>query len=617
MALSGTFYGTTSNDYIQPKIVWKATQSVSGNYSTVTATLYYSRTNTGYTTKGTGSFSLTINGKKATASKYVTLTYKSNTVAITHKVQVTHDADGTKDITISATGSISGTTLSSTSISNTVTLDTIPRATTPTLSASSVFMGDNVTITLDRASSSFTHDLAYKFAGSTWQSIRSGVGTSYTWPVPDLSSSIEDATSGTLTIRCITKNGSTTIGTKTISMTVKVPTGTSYQPKIKSVTVTEAVTTISSNFNIFIQNKSKIKVVIDAEGAAGSDIKSYSTTFLGSTYTGSSWTTSGVISQSGSLKLVTTVTDTRGRTAKATTIITVQPYFKPKVSVFEVKRATALDKFDEEGEYLQVVAEGSVPGFLQNMDDDKFSVTIAYKESVASSDTWTTLRTYTADDYGELYTGTTGGAFSLLSFINNKEFTTDKQFDIRITAKDFFGASSSIIVVLPSGVVIADIKANGKGIGIGKVAEIDDAVDSDWKFLLNKGARMPANILWDAADSTSTNGWYMADSTEQIVTLSQNISEQLTGAVFAWSAYDATGRTGLNQDWHFFFVPKHHVKQGGAHGVWMCDAYMGLRKYVYVNDATVTGHTNNNKATSTNGIAFDNTKYVLRYIVGV
>jgi len=301
MALSGTFYGTTNNENIRPKIVWKATQSLTGNYSTVTATLYYSRTNTGYTTKGTGSFSLTINGNKVSASKYVTLTYNSNTVAITHKVQVSHNANGSKSITISATGSISGTTMSSTTISSTVTLDTIPRATTPTLSSSSVNMGSSVTINTPRASSSFTHDLAYKFAGSGWINIRTGVGTSYTWTVPNLSGSIPDAASGTLSIRCITKNGSTTIGTKTVSMTVKVPNNDSYNPKINSVTIEEATSGLAAQFEAFIQTKSKLKVTIDAQGSGGSTIKSYSTTFLGSTYKTSSFTT-GAVSKSCSVR---------------------------------------------------------------------------------------------------------------------------------------------------------------------------------------------------------------------------------------------------------------------------------------------------------------------------
>ena len=84
MALNGTINGSTSNKYIDAKIVWSATQSIVGNYSDVTATLSYSRNNTGYTTGGTWSGSITINGTKTSGSKYMTITYKSSKIPKLH-----------------------------------------------------------------------------------------------------------------------------------------------------------------------------------------------------------------------------------------------------------------------------------------------------------------------------------------------------------------------------------------------------------------------------------------------------------------------------------------------------------------------------------------------------
>ena len=101
MALSGTFTGTTSNAAIVPKIVWSGEQSHSDNYTTVTATLYYSRTDS-YTTSGTWNGSIVINGKATNASKSITIKYNSNTMAVTATVQIPHNDDGTKSITISS-----------------------------------------------------------------------------------------------------------------------------------------------------------------------------------------------------------------------------------------------------------------------------------------------------------------------------------------------------------------------------------------------------------------------------------------------------------------------------------------------------------------------------------
>ena len=62
MAITGTIYGSTSNQYIDAKIEWSYTQDNDANTSTVTATLYYKRNNTDYITHGSGGFTITIDG---------------------------------------------------------------------------------------------------------------------------------------------------------------------------------------------------------------------------------------------------------------------------------------------------------------------------------------------------------------------------------------------------------------------------------------------------------------------------------------------------------------------------------------------------------------------------
>ena len=127
---SGTIYGSTGNQYIDSKIEWSSTTNNTDNTSTVTAKLYYKRNNTGYTTKGTGSFSITIDGTKQTTTAYLTITESAWVLAFTAAKIVSHNDDGTKAITISATGSIPDTSLTSTSCSGRISLNTIPRAST-------------------------------------------------------------------------------------------------------------------------------------------------------------------------------------------------------------------------------------------------------------------------------------------------------------------------------------------------------------------------------------------------------------------------------------------------------------------------------------------------------
>lgn len=94
----------------------------------MTAVLTYDRTNSGYTTYGTWSGSITINGAATAGSRYLEIGYQTHTEAIRATVRVYHETDGSRSVTISAAGGISGTSLSSTEIAASVTLNTIPRA---------------------------------------------------------------------------------------------------------------------------------------------------------------------------------------------------------------------------------------------------------------------------------------------------------------------------------------------------------------------------------------------------------------------------------------------------------------------------------------------------------
>lgn len=474
MATSGSFSGSIRDGKYKLKVDWSATQSVANNTSKITAVMYLvqasswsidinSRSDNSTTIAGTAhTWSSPAIDKKGGTTKLATVT----------SGDIAHNADGTKSVTLSATfyirATISGTYYEKITASATVTLDTIPRATTPKLSASSVNMGDSVTISLDRASSSFTHDLEYQFAGGSWEPIATGVGTSRNWTVPDLATSIPNASSGTMTIRCITKNGSTTVGMTTVSMTAKVPTSAAYQPTISAVTLTEATTGLAAQFKAFIQNKSKVKAAITSAGAKGSTIKTVSTTFQGKTYTGSSWT-SDLLTASGSLSLTTKVTDSRGRTATKTTTFSVLAYSTPRVTEFDAYRVNASGAQDTEGQYAFITYAYSVPSLNGG---NTAALTIQYKPSAAKG--WTNLLTgsaLTADT-----THTTGALFS-----------SDNQYDLRLVVKDYFGAQSIYPATLPSGAVIVDILADGTGIGIGKTAELPGVCDIAMQTRLQGG----------------------------------------------------------------------------------------------------------------------------------
>lgn len=162
------------------------------------------------------------------------------------KLTVKHNDDGTKTAEIPWYWHVNspwgGYVYPSGTVKHEIT--PIKRATTPTLSATSVQMGKAITITMNRVASAFTHTLKYTINGTT-KTIASGLGTSYTWVVPkDLVQYIPNALSGKITITCETYSGTTMVGSKDVSFTatipdVSVPTLSSSSVQMgKSVTIT-------------------------------------------------------------------------------------------------------------------------------------------------------------------------------------------------------------------------------------------------------------------------------------------------------------------------------------------------------------------------------------------
>lgn len=223
MALSGTFTGTTANQYITPKIVWSATQSLTDNTSTVTASLYYGKSSVSTSTTGGYWYgSITIDGTKQSFTGAVWTVLEpggGDKLVATFSKTIDHNADGSRSVAISATGYIRGTTLTDTTLSGTITLDTIPRASS--ISCTTANIESKAAITINRASSSFTHTVVFNFGTLTGTIATKTSATSISWTIPStFYAQIPDAKTGWGTLVCLTYSGSTQIGTSTCEFTV-------------------------------------------------------------------------------------------------------------------------------------------------------------------------------------------------------------------------------------------------------------------------------------------------------------------------------------------------------------------------------------------------------------
>lgn len=133
-------------------------------------------------------------------------------------------------------------------------------------------------------------------------------------------------------------------------------------------------------------------------------------------------------------------------------------------------------------------------------------------------------------------------------------------------------------------------------------------VRSDGSTYFNTNAHM--KVLWSGA-------WYMLAN--QTVNLALGVSDQFSGIVLAWSAY--SNSTAYNYDWAYTYIPKEHVVRHAGAGVVTVMATQGFgtvgQKYVYVGNNTITGNANNTASGTANGITYNSSYWVLRYVYGV
>lgn len=465
--LTGT---TTSPTYWKVRaVVTEQSQSIANNTTTLKVSLQLGRDvissylysyntnwyiNVGSDHSGTQTIS-TWNWDPATAGSWKEIASRT--------VTVSHDADGTKkNLSISCKWFNTSITPSEATVSGSVNLTTIPRATTPSTPISGN-IGSAVTITLPRASNTFTHTLTYTF-GQASGTIGTGIGASASWTMPwALANQIPKATSGTGTITCKTYSGSTLIGTKSVSFTAKIP--ASVVPTIDSLTISEATAkVIDAGFTVFVQNKSKLKIVTAASGARGSTVSKISVTVNGKTYTGSN-VTSAVITASGNLAVSVKATDSRGRVSETrNTVVTVAAYTSPTATVSGL-RADSTGSADPVGEYLRYSVKYSITNVRDGAQSENTALyQLQYKRSSASS--WTVLDTATS------YSQTITNALSSAAILN-----IDNPYNLRVMLRDSFGTYYFNAANIPTGYTTVDYHESGRGIAFGKVAEQGDLFD--------------------------------------------------------------------------------------------------------------------------------------------
>lgn len=463
---------STSNQFIKYRFtVTENSYSVKNNSSNVTVTVNFYRTNTGYTTYGTGTVYCFI--YDTTYSQYVGPDYKITYDGIdlfTRTVDIPHNDDGTRTLNVAAY--ISHERVTSESHDFYVDLTTIPRASELTC-PTTWNLGDELSFTIDRKSSSFRDTLSYHCTYT-----ENGVPKAYSGDILTKSSATSakftppfdwakhspNVIRGMASFTLSTYDSSGTL----IGSTVKnswftipdtvIPDCSISLSDTSSIWVSGSKKSCLEYFGKYVSGVSAIYAEITASGAYGSTIKSYSGSYPGGSFSTRSFniSTNGL---SGACQIDATVRDSRNRKNSASASASIAEYSPPKVTALSVRRCKSKTDSteDEQGNYTQVTYGYEIVNVAGTNKNAK-SIVLKYKTTSGSESEWIT-QNLTASAYS--------GTGSIIL-----ETSSDNSYVFSFTVSDSISSSSKSTSV-STGYCIYHVPASGKGITFGGIAEGD------------------------------------------------------------------------------------------------------------------------------------------------
>lgn len=310
-------------------------------------------------------------------------------------------------------------------------------------------LGASHALELTRYSSSLTHTISAT-CGSESLTIKTGVmADSITW-TPPISWAAQNTTGTSVKakITCTTFDGSTAIGSTSVTLTFAIP---------SSVVPTAAISVSDkqgyfSKYGNYIQGKSQAQISASGDGAYGSTISSYSVVCGNTTKTGASPVFD--LPTAGEIKFTVTVTDSRGRTASAEVSISVVAYSSPTATILAAYRSDADGNQDDDGTYATVVFKADITS-LGNKNSAKYTV----KYRIKGTTVWTSVEVTTQ-----------AGNYAPEGAVQVVPIQLDSSYELSVSAADDFSAVDSLYRTVQVAFFLISFHRATKAVGIGQKA---------------------------------------------------------------------------------------------------------------------------------------------------
>ena len=547
MATSGRINGTTKNksgtDVSSKYGTWinwqRNSYSIENNTSNITVTVYVQRIDSwngdmAYDLTQKPSLTLTVGGsaKSPTINYIDTRDHKLCTVA-TWTGNVSHNNDGTLNLSISCSYSTQLDYLRSGSISGTATLDTIPRKATVT-SATDFTDESNPTIHFTNNGNFpvepfiFVYPWRTDLGRYTYEIYRSkGTYTSpYTFSLTEaertaLRSACNTSTEYVVWMGVKTYNGNTYMDNSQVQKKLTIVNSNPSTTMTLSPIGCPSWAYVSSK-PIYIQGVTKVGATFANTLKKGATLQS-NTLKVDNFYDTTSPYESLTLSKSGKIDVVGSVTDSRGITFTAPTQkIDVVPYANPYVAHHSQYDRIICGRCDENGNLansgtnLKVVLSKKWSPLTNNTN----KATLQYLvETTGYSSGWKTLSANTEG---------TNGSFDIDTIVSGVTLDVDKAYTITFKCIDTFGNSTPLPQKIPTEDVVFHLKEGGNGAAFGKYSEKEKTLDIAWD--VNIGGDLKFGDK-DLLNYTGTKfGWGKNTVVYNSLTVANAYNKTITGA---------------------------------------------------------------------------------------
>lgn len=493
---SGVIKGTTSNSLIKSSIEWSSTP-VDDRHSKVTVEMYLWRTNSN-TTYGTGQFFVTVGTTRIAGEKKRWSISSAAVKVVSGEVVVEHDADGSKSVAISGSGSIPDTSLSSVSCGGTAVLDTLVQTTEITsVNGKDDSLESGMLVGLD------PHDTSlYTRLSVTPGNIVMDLGKIAVKTVADIIPTEEQITDiyysspnsaeVVFTVSAETyrdERYTDHVATTSETITLRITESSTTRPSLSAT-----ISPIGDISGLYVQNKSRVKATVSASGKYGASVTT-TMYFQGSDY--SAPFTSDPIEYEGTYTVEIRCVDSRGFETEYTEDITVDAYASPEILAINgandiyCYRCGADGKKNDSGTNLYISARRSF-ATLGGKNPCPLVATISGTDIEFSREVVLIAADSPKMEFHDI--------------VSDVDVQAEHIYSVKLTLTDSFGATDTVTRTIPQDKPTFVRGKGGNKASFGGYPEADDTLDVHWNM------RVRGKLYLDGADSVveqgTKDGWF-------------------------------------------------------------------------------------------------------------